>query len=66
MFEFDDTLAKDIQVDRTSMQVFEASETVKEAIKLIEARTYSLSSDFRIQRQCSRLCYLTRFDQAIL
>ena len=33
VFEFDDTLAKDIQVDRTSMQVFEASETVKEAIK---------------------------------
>ncbi|EOH91369.1 hemolysin family protein [Enterococcus villorum] len=33
VFEFDDTLARDIQVDRTSMQVFEASETVKEAIQ---------------------------------
>lgn len=33
VFEFDDTLAKDIQVDRTSMQVFEASDTVKEAIQ---------------------------------
>ncbi|MGM9902726.1 hemolysin [Enterococcus sp. 10A9_DIV0425] len=33
VFEFDDTLAKDIQVDRTSMQVFEATDTVKEAIK---------------------------------
>ncbi len=29
VFEFDDTLAKDIQVDRTSMQVFEASEPSK-------------------------------------
>jgi CBS domain containing-hemolysin-like protein len=33
VFEFDDTLAKDIQVDRTSMQVFDASDTVKQAIK---------------------------------
>ncbi len=33
VFEFDDTLAKDIQVDRTSMQVFEAGETVKDAIQ---------------------------------
>ncbi|OJG78915.1 hemolysin [Enterococcus ratti] len=33
VFEFDDTLAKDIQVDRTSMQVFDASETVQEAIQ---------------------------------
>lgn len=34
VFEFDDTLAKDIQVDRTSMQVFEAEDTVKEAIQI--------------------------------
>lgn len=33
VFEFDDTLARDIQVDRTSMQVFEASDTVKQAIQ---------------------------------
>jgi CBS domain containing-hemolysin-like protein len=33
VFEFDDTLAKDIQVDRTSMEVFDASETVAEAIE---------------------------------
>lgn len=33
VFEFDDTLAKDIQVDLTSMQVFEASESVKDAIQ---------------------------------
>ncbi|MBP2098527.1 hemolysin family protein [Enterococcus rivorum] len=32
VFEFDDTLAKDIQVDRTSMEVFEADETVEQAI----------------------------------
>ncbi|HHJ3779868.1 TPA: hemolysin family protein [Enterococcus faecium] len=40
VFEFDDTLAKDIQVDRTSMQVFEASETVKEAIKASIKQSY--------------------------
>ncbi|EOL42684.1 hemolysin [Enterococcus phoeniculicola] len=33
VFEFDDTLAKDIQVDRTSMAVFEADDTVQQAIK---------------------------------
>lgn len=33
VFEFDDTLAKDIQVDRTSMEVFEADETVEQAIQ---------------------------------
>ncbi|MEI5994648.1 hemolysin family protein [Candidatus Enterococcus mansonii] len=33
VFEFDDTLAKDIQVDRTSMKVFEADETVEQAIQ---------------------------------
>ncbi|KAF1299470.1 hemolysin [Enterococcus sp. JM4C] len=33
VFEFDDTLAKDIQIDRTSMAVFEATDTVQEAIK---------------------------------
>lgn len=33
VFEFDDTLAKEIQVDRTSMEVFEADETVEQAIQ---------------------------------
>ncbi|OJG27321.1 hemolysin [Enterococcus caccae] len=33
IFEFDDTLAKEIQVDRTSMEVFEADETVAQAIQ---------------------------------
>jgi len=33
VFEFDDTLAKEIQVDRTSMEVFEADETVAQAIQ---------------------------------
>lgn len=33
VFEFDDTLAKEIQVDRTSMEVFEANETVEQAIQ---------------------------------
>lgn len=33
VFEFDDTIAKDIQVDRTSMEVFEADETIEEAIQ---------------------------------
>ncbi|MFD2306758.1 hemolysin family protein [Enterococcus termitis] len=33
VFEFDDTLAKEIQVDRTSMEVFEANETVTQAIQ---------------------------------
>ncbi|MGM0125495.1 hemolysin [Enterococcus sp. AZ194] len=33
VFEFDDTLAKDIQIDRTSMAVFDATETVQQAIK---------------------------------
>lgn len=32
VFEFDDTLAKDIQVDRTSMEVIDAEETVEQAI----------------------------------
>ncbi|MTD37491.1 DUF21 domain-containing protein [Erwinia sp. CPCC 100877] len=33
VFEFDDTLAKEIQVDRTSMEVFEADDTVEQAIR---------------------------------
>lgn len=33
VFEFDDTLAKEIQVDRTSMEVFDADETVEQAIQ---------------------------------
>ncbi|OJG75368.1 hemolysin [Enterococcus quebecensis] len=33
VFEFDDTLAKDIQVDRTSMEVFASDETVEQAIQ---------------------------------
>lgn len=33
VFEFDDTLAKEIQVDRTSIEVFEADETVQQAIQ---------------------------------
>ncbi|MHC5229552.1 hemolysin family protein [Enterococcus sp. LJL99] len=33
VFEFDDTVAKEIQVDRTSMEVFEADETVEQAIQ---------------------------------
>ncbi|MFV0560246.1 MAG: hemolysin family protein [Enterococcus sp.] len=32
VFDFDDTLAKDIQVDRTSMEVFDSTDTVHEAI----------------------------------
>ncbi len=45
VFEFDDTLARDIQVDRTSMQVFEASDTVKQAIQesIKQGHTGSLS-----------------------
>ena len=41
VFEFDDTLAKDIQVDRTSMEVFDAAETVAEAIEHSLARGHT-------------------------